>query len=213
MLETLGLMRRSHFKMSEKHQRLQADKRNEGRDSKAWSEAERPNPKAREIFHEFLLTWRFAFPHDRQQQQHPELLTAGSAASTALNICVTAAHLPVTASPDSPAAPQHNRAQFLGGQSLFQSWSCRRDRSVGSACISYSATFQAEIQLHFQSFNHQQFTETPETFWLQLPINVRIWRAWLCWWCKHPVRSMSGFVQPGITSLLWAEASHLLLVG
>lgn len=30
---------------------------------------------------------------------------------------------------------------------------------------------------------------------------------------NKPVRSMSGFVQPGITSLLWVEASHLLLLG
>lgn len=197
--------------MSEKHQRLQADKKSEERDSKAWSEAERPNPKPRELFHEFLLTWRFAFPHERQQQ-HTELLTAGSAASTALNICVTAAHLSSQHPQTHPAAPS------TAGQSFWEDSPCSRAGAAGGTGLWAQPAFLTlphfrQIQLHFQSFNHQQFTETPETFWLQLPINLRIWRAWLCWWCKHPVRSMSGFVQPGITSLLWAEASHLLLVG
>lgn len=79
MLETLRLMRRQHFKMAEKHQWLQADKKVR----KEIPRHEETKP-SKEIFQEFLLTWNFALPHYSQQSAH-------TAAFAALHTCVTAA--------------------------------------------------------------------------------------------------------------------------
>lgn len=180
MLETLRLMRRQHFKTAEKHHRLQADKKTEESDSKARSEAERPNPQKRD-FPRAFASLELCFTTLQS------VVSSCTGLVTSWQCCIYCIALlchcysSVTASPAPPWSPQgqQDRAVFYRGYSLFQSWGCRSDRSVGSACISYSTTFKAEIQFHFQSFN-QQFTETPDTFWLQLPINLRNGRAWLC---------------------------------